>query len=59
MVMFFDKIEAAALYLEVIKSILSSDSHLMTLMMSFAYDELALLLGFSHCRVLMTCSYVC
>ena len=56
--MFFDEIEAAALYLEVIESILSSDSLLMTLIMSFACDELALLLGFSHCWVLMTCSCV-
>jgi hypothetical protein len=55
---FFDEIEAAALYLEVIESILSSDSLLMTLIMSFACDELALLLGFSHCWVLMTCSCV-
>jgi hypothetical protein len=44
---FIDKIEAAALYLEVIESILSSDSLLMTLMISFVCDELALLLGFS------------
>ena len=47
MVAFVDEIEAAALYLEVIESILSSDSLLTTLMMSFACDELTLLLGFS------------
>ena len=46
--MFFNEIEAAALYLEVIESILLSDSLLMTLMMSFACSKLALLLGFSH-----------
>ena len=57
--MFIDEIETVALYLEVIESILSSDSLLITLVMSFTCDELALLLGFSHCWVLMTRSYVC
>ena len=46
MVAFFDEIETAGSYLEVIKSNLSSDSLLMTLMMSFACGELALLLDF-------------
>jgi hypothetical protein len=39
-VAFINKIEAAALYLEVIESILSFNSLLMTLIMSFACDEL-------------------
>jgi predicted tellurium resistance membrane protein TerC len=56
-VTFIDEIETALLYLKVIESILSSDSLLVTLIMSFACDELVLLLGFflaELLRVLLT-----